>query len=308
MTRKLYYCSHCRKSVKDVKNLLFVEEESSRGFCTENCIIQFYTPYMEVMGEEELANRETCGLMSSEGKDHLYQNKELFEKALYSPDEVWVEQSELREEYFTHIYNFKKDGTNFYFILICSYYEGEPSFVFFKTITKSAELVDLYRKDKPGEDELNNKKNKDISVSESSASDNDSEVESLDEISLPVEVVEDIELKKSQVLAELLERRKESDIKFEDFMIYDEYISLSIDDPDEIYETEDDAGDTISTNIKSFQKGDLSFFYIVICTKIEIPGNLDQLVLVPILTFPSVDNDLYKFYAVGERTHGKLRN
>jgi len=270
---------------------------------------------MEAIDNEELSKRETCGLLSTEGKEHLYKDKKLFEKALYQPDEVWLEDSELREEYYTHILRFEQDGTNWHFILVCTYYEGEPSFVFFKTITKSAELVDLYRKDIRKDDELNSRPasmGTQTTVTATSSNEQGSEDpggdEGISEVSLPSEVLEDLELKKSQVLAELLDRRKESDIGFEEFMLYDEYIRLSIDDPDETFETEDKAGDLIVTNIKSFQRDSILFFYIVICAKVEIPGNDEQMALIPILTFPSIDNELYKFYAVGERTHGKLKS
>jgi hypothetical protein len=291
MSKRLYFCNNCRKRINNIEDLLFVEE-SKRGFCSENCIVNFFTPYMETFDHEEVNIREALGIELGEVNVEVYQNRSHFEETLYGPKEVWLEKNELQEEFFTHI---NPVGNGLFYILICSYYEGEPSFVFFKTITKSTDLVQHYQKGKAVEDDEENVENQSISKN------------SLDEVSLPVEVVDDIDQKKSEYLADLLERKKEIDISFEEYPLYDDYITLTLDEPDHEYHSEDKAGDKIFTFIKSFQKNGQSFFYIVICLRIDIPES-DNSALMPVITFPSIDDDLYKFYAVGEKKISRLSN
>jgi len=129
--------------------------------------------------------------------------------------------------------------------------------------------------------------------------------ELLDDIQLPAEIVEDIDLKKSELLAELLERRKDSDIPFEDFPAFDDYLSLTLDDADDEFHSEDKAGDDIIIFIKSFKKENKAFFYIAICLQVTIPTTSD-IALLPVLSFPSTDESLYTHYAVGEKKNHRL--
>lgn len=303
MSKKVYFCTSCRKKVEKVQNLLFVEE-SKRGFCSENCIVEFFSPYMEVFDREELEYRHMAGLESSEVGAELFQDKELFDQVLYSPTEIWYEKNEIQEEFYTHILNFDDDKEMFY-IITCSYFEGEPSFVFFKSVTKSKELVNRYRRQKRMDDKIvSNETNLESFSHEEVDSADEGE---LDEINLPAELVEDLELKKSEYLADFLERRKDDDIEIEKFLEYDQYLNLTLEDPDEEYLQEDSSGDKIMTFIKSFQMSGKSFFYIACCVKLTL-NSITEKVMIPVLTFPSTDSDLYKFYAVGEKKNGKLKS
>ena len=42
--KNVYICNQCKKLISDIEELLFVEENSPRGFCSEKCIEGFYTP------------------------------------------------------------------------------------------------------------------------------------------------------------------------------------------------------------------------------------------------------------------------
>lgn len=303
MSKKVYFCTSCRKRVDKVQGLLFVEE-SKRGFCSENCIVDFFSPYMEIFDNEELEFRHMAGLESSEVGAETFQNKELFDQVLYDPTEVWYEKNEIQEEFYTHIFNYGEEK-QFYYIATCSYFEGEPSFVFFKTVTKSLELVNRYRKLKRMDDKIiNNEVELDPFIKEEVE---DKLEEGLEEVNLPADLVEDLELKKSEYLADFIERRNDSDIEIELFTEYEQYLNLTLDDPDEEYMQEDDAGDEIMTFIKSFQMNGKSFFYIACCVKLTLV-QVKEKVMIPILSFPSIDQELYKFYAVGAKKNGKLKS
>lgn len=298
MTKKLYFCTACRKKVNKIENLLFVEE-SKRGFCSEACIINFFSPYMEAFDKEELKQRELLGLNSSEGDIGIYQDKNLFEKVLYTPTEIWLEKNEIGEEFYTHILKINEED---YFIVICTYYEGEPAFVYFKTITKSLKLLKYYQREVYLDQ---NDINKNIYQSDKGSDLSEGDKELLDEIQLPAEIVEDIDLKKSELLAELLERRSDTDIPFENYPDYDDYLSLTLDDADDEFQSEDKSGDDIITFIKSFKKDNKAFFYIAICLRVTIPTTND-IALLPVLSFPSTDESLYTHYAVGEKKNNRL--
>ena len=144
MSKKLYFCNACRCNIPKIEDLLFVEE-SKRGFCSEKCIIDFFKPYMISFENEEIQVRETLDIEPGEVDLQIFQDKNLFEEVLYNAQEVRVEKNDLYEEFYTHIHPIH-DGM--YYILICSYYEGEPAFVFFKTITKNLDLLKFYQKGK----------------------------------------------------------------------------------------------------------------------------------------------------------------
>lgn len=297
LAKKSYFCTSCRKKVDKVQQLLFVEE-SKRGFCSEDCIVDFFTPYMESFDRQELEFRHILGLPSSEVGAEIFQNRELFDQVLYEAEEVWYEKNEINEEFYTHILRTGQNNKQFY-IIICSYFEGEPSFVFFKTVTSNTKLVDMYRQNR----RLDEKVNLDSTVEDISSD----EEQNLDEINLPAELVEDLELKKSECLAQLLERRVDTDIAIDDYPKYDQFLSLTLEDADEEYTSSDESGDTVITFIKSFHMNGKSFFYIATCISLELQ-NVSETVMIPILSFPSVDNNLYKYYAVGEKKNSKLKN
>lgn len=303
MSKKVYFCTSCRKRVEKVQNLLFVEE-SKRGFCSENCIVEFFSPYMEVFDQEELEFRHMVGLESSEVGAEIFQNKEIFDQVLYLPSEIWYEKNEIQEEYYTHILNFG-DSKELFYIIVCSYFEGEPSFVFFKTVTKSQDLVNKYRKLKRMDDKIVQSEIDSHSSAQSKVV--VEEEEGLEDINLPAEFVEDLELKKSEYLADFIEKRQNTDIALEKFLEYDQYLNFTLEDADEEYLREDDSGDEVMTFIKSFQMQGKSFFYIACCIKLTLPQNREK-VMIPILAFPSTDHELYTFYAVGKKKNGKLKN
>jgi hypothetical protein len=293
MTKKIYLCTECKKRIDNVQDVLFVEDVSNRGFCSETCIINFYRHYMNIFEQEELEFRQMLGLAADEAIDFGADENETYQQVLYAPTEVWLETSELKEEYYTHILKLDIQGT-VYCIFVCSYFDAGPSFIFHKCFTRNEELVNKYRS--------GSRYTGKVSVLD------DEEIEEFEgELELPPEVMEEVERKKSEYLAELLAARSPSDIEFEEFPSYEQYLPMTLEDPDEIYEREDNSEENLSTYIKSFQQGGMGFYYVVLCWKCDLKG-VDGDVLIPVLSFPSVDNELYKEYALGNRTKGQVKN
>ena len=300
MAKKIYFCTECKKRLKDVEEILFIEDNSTRGFCSEKCILSFYRLYMKVFQEEELKLRSVYSLGVDEKLLTPSEEEHFIHEALYSPHEIWQDTSELSEVYYTHILELELNGPVFV-ILICSYFESTPSFIYHKLITRSEKLVENYRVG----DSLDFATNQDQDRHQDSEQETSYETDS--EIELPAELIEQMELKKSQLLAELLEARTLADIDFEEFIDYEKFLTSTLETPDEVFEKTDDEGEVIATFIKSFKEDHFCFYYVAICWKCHVDG-INDLVLVPILSFPSTDNDLYQDYAVGDKTLGQVKN
>ena len=68
-----------------------------------------------------------------------------------------------------------------------------------------------------------------------------------------------------------------------------------------------DEGDEIVTYIKSHVQQGQTFFYIVVCMKKDQNGGKEE-ILLPIVSFPSIDPTLYQKYKKGEMVSGQIKN
>ncbi len=294
----LYFCEKCRTSVKEASELHFVEENSDRGFCSEKCILEFYRPFMQKFEQEESVWREQLMLGVEANCRELLGSEDHLQKTLDEPTEIYVFETNTAQQFYTHIHELKINGDLYFSILILSYIDDSPSFVFYRTLTQSQGLTALYRRGSTVE--LERDTQKDGAEILSTMTD--------DEIQLAQEILEEVESKKSMLLADMLMKRSDSDIEFERFHIFDKYLELTMAAPDEVYEFLDEHGDKIFTNIKSFKTLEESFFYIVLALPYKNKKGSKSSVQVPILGFPSNDKDLYPKYAQGTALNEKLKN
>lgn len=286
MIKTLYFCENCRKKIDDVSELHYIEDNSDRGFCSDTCIMEFYRPYLNWLEKEEIKLRKDLNIEQETPFLDITADQKILQKALKNPSEVWVLTNDIDQSFYTHILKIHRESQVIYYILVCSYIDGGPSFVFYRTATTHIELVDRYRREFEYQEY--------------------SEQKELGE-KIPSEFFELVEHKKSSLLAQMLQERSIHDISFEDFIHYDDYLKQTIEAPDEVFENEDQEGDTLLTYIKTFHlaEDDLNFFYIVIGMNYE---SEDQVYLIPIIGFPSVDKKLYPTYAKGTKTLNKLKN
>jgi len=300
LSKNKHLCTNCQKILNKTPEILYVDQSRMLGYCSEKCILEFNAPLMESFENEEMDLREETGIPYTEDYKDLFLDEELLHKVLYRPHEVWKYKNLVGSEFYTHLYKFNdKNGKELHYIIIASYFDNSPSFIYFKSITQYPEFVEHYKVDKKLEAS-------DL-IKESTSKDDYEDLPG-EEISIPEDVVEDIEMKKSEYLAKLLEARKEEDVPFEKFPEYDEFLPLVLDEPDEIYSQEDDHGDNVKVYIKSFKIKKNTFFYIAICIEIDIPEMENHKALLPVLGFPSQDSELYKEYAFGERLSQVTKN
>ena len=136
----LYYCCECKTILDSLDKLLFVEENSTKGFCSEACIEDFYTPLIRHFENIELKIRKKLNIVD-EKINMSMSDIQLVDDVLLSPGEVWKASNELDEDIFTYI----KRYTDYSGIVICKVYNGEASFVFFSTTTNSPDFISEFR-------------------------------------------------------------------------------------------------------------------------------------------------------------------
>ncbi len=296
MKRKtIFFCQHCHHSISTADKVLLVEEESNRSFCSEDCIVEFFNPHIDYFEEQDMKVRQQLNIQMDEDADDLKNDKKSIESTIDDPDEVWVQANELGEIYYTHIKKIKNKPKR-WMIIICFYFQDGPSFLLFQNTTTDEKLLDYYR----SESELNGIDDSQKKIDELA--------KEKEELHLSPEVIESVELKKSTFLAHLLQNRSGEDIDYEKFPLYEENTVSTLEEPDEIFRYKDEVGDVLLTYIKSYRKNKKTFFYIVVCMKIEAPEEITDEVLVPIVSFPSQDTNLYLKYAQGERISGNIKN
>jgi hypothetical protein len=307
--RPIYHCSHCKKIMKNVEQLLFVEEGSQRGFCSEPCIEKYFSPIIDHFEEWEKNYRKKSGINDEPCMKYVG-HPSFMEMTLTKPAQIWRAENDLKEELFVFIGDFKERETqfqkNFYLIIVCTVFDHKPAFIFSVTATKDKELLKSYQ---IGERILEPQK----FLKATTETD-----ESPDGPDVLPEGVQSLELKKSHILAQQLELRSEADIPFDQFNLYDQFFDQTVEDPDEVYRWQDDLGDTLLTYIKAHNQGNTSFFYFVIMHRIDPKyvvfdekdklANKAQEVLVPVLSFPTVDGEMSAFYRKGDLLSSVTKN
>lgn len=284
----IYYCKNCKTIKTELEQMLFVEESSTTYFCCESCIEKFYAPIIshytgkisQIRNDLHILDDDAIFLMEEPG---------VVDKLLTAPDEIWKVTNKIGEQVFSYIKEFEKKGKKYYLLSVCFVFNSLPSFVLAITATSSEYLKQQFQF---GEK---------IDVK---AHLNQSGLPSSDDID--PEIVEQIELKKSTLLAFHLLHRKDADIPFEAYEMYSEFIEGTLDNPDETYMSEDDNGEDHITHIKAFDRDGISFFYIAICIRVSVDEESD--LMIPVYSFPTIDGQLCDAYRTGLKTSGNLKN
>lgn len=288
----IYFCSNCKKIVDSLDQLLFVEEKSGRGFCSDECIEQFYHFLGNYFSKRDRELREVLQLKSEKALDFVGVPR-LMEKTLTLPDEVWSQQNQLGEEIYSFIYAEEVDADQvLYSIIVCFIYQDRPSYIIFSTATYNEAHVLNYRMGTRHEN-----------LSRFASKEEQTE----STLAIDQEMIDFFEQKKSSLLAQMMQQRKESDIAFEHFTNFLDCHGNTLESPDEIYRHRDDEGDDLYIYLKAHSRQQISFFYIVICA--EGKNRMDgKKTLFPILSFPTLDADLCRYYRQGVVLKGNLCN
>jgi len=288
----VYYCGQCKKISNNLDQLLFVEDISTIGFCSEECIEAFYMTLVEYYEALDRELRVRHNIIKEPCLEYVG-TPEYMDQLVSSPDEIWVLENNLKQNLYAFIKDFEsKENLKFSICIICLVFNYQASFVILATATQNKKYKDTFRIGKKLENPT------DFLVKSKVTQ---------HEINLGGETLEQLENKKSQYLARLMTDRKDDDIPIEDFHNYEHFFSKTAQDPDEIYTTRDDQGDEILTYIKAYEKNKRSFFYLILFLVMNKTESKDASQLIPIISFPTTDGDVYKQYKNGELVAGNLK-
>lgn len=280
--------------------MLLVEDFSRLTFCSDPCIQQFFQHLINYFEKEEKDFRKKISL-SKEACFVFKENTLYVQQTLENPQEVYEDTNDVGQKFYTYIRRFEEEDFPFFMVMKLFLYQKVPSFVFFQTVTNVEEVLEFYRQGVKIENleeffQLQSKIEKEPGPNEI-------------QIEMPQKEMDDLERKKSALLADLLIRRSNTDIPFENFHLYEPYVASTIENPDEVFTFEDEEGDDLLVYIKGHSQSNVSFFYIVLCKNLEIPQkDISQDVLYPILAFPTLDGKLTRHYCQGEKLSGNLKN
>ena len=288
---ELYFCCHCCQNIKDA-NKLFLLDDSSKYFCSEDCGRKHFDKMVSYFEKLEKERRIKHSL-EDEPVLNILSNKDYINQVLHNPTRITFTENMIGEK----VYNFTReiihDNKSVYISIICLVLEGSPTYIFQAIASLSKEFVDSF----------NFSQNIDnIDSFKTLRKTEDSLISGLDQ-----ETLDEIELKKSILLAELLEERKNSDLPFESFPHYLKFVDQTLENPDEIYEWSDSSGDELLVYIKALSEETFSFYLFIVAYQSE-DFVRKQNILLPILIFPTVDSDLYSFYRRGRLVSGHFKN
>ncbi|MCF8058453.1 MAG: hypothetical protein K9K67_04100 [Bacteriovoracaceae bacterium] len=290
-----YFCSECKKLSKKLDELLFVENDGQNGFCSETCIEKFFEPLVNHFEELEKKWRSQHSLLDEEILEAVG-HPVFMDQLLRRPDEVYLFIADGGEHYYSFIVEINDDKYgDFSMMCLCLTYDNQPSFIISASASKEDGMIDNYRW---------GKKIEDVKQFHSSSDVKDKKKH----IEIDEQTLMEVEGKKSAYLAGLIEDRSPADIPIESFSLYEQYFEPTMMEPDEIYSSKDEEGDTIFTYIKAHDREGVSFYYFIVCLRIEEGFQENTDALVPIVSFPSVDGELYRTYRRGELISGNLKN
>ena len=290
--KKMYFCFECKKSIPSLDQVYLVEDGQLLTYCSELCVKDFFSPMKEYFLKEHAENQQEMGLLEESNLPNT-NDIDALQKILRESTKVFEMENEFGFKITSFLSEMEFSGQTVYSVLICLMYDEKPSLVLFQTYSHSKELLQKMVK---GEE-----------LSEEQISDKKEQTGASDDVELDKDTLQRMEQKKSKILADLLAVRAETDVPFEKFHLYDQYLSQTLEQPDEIFQWNDNS-EPIYSYIRSFNVEGTSFYYLVLCIHHFFDEDQEEEVLLPIIGFPSLDAKIYKIYSKGEQILGNLRS
>ena len=287
--KPLYYCHECKTPVGSSDSLFFIDDQSVKSFCSEECIEDYHLPIVKYFEKDIGTLRE---FHQDKNTPVTVVDQKLVNDILMSPDEIYRFSNELGESF----HHFIKKFHNEWVVVIASIFKGEPSFIFGAWASQSIGLINEFRQgtNVPVTEWKNKQK-----IQKSASEKNESET---DEDSVFLQLLES---KKSKLLAHILIKRKDQDIGIEDFGHYESCFQETLDHPDEVFEYKDNEGDVFFNYIKNYNTAE-NFFYIVSCLKRK--SSEGETMVYPVLGLPTNDMAMVQEFCLGKQISGPLKN
>jgi hypothetical protein len=273
------FCQSCRRALGTDEKIVYVEEGSSRFFCSEKCIRSYYDPMAEFYRQEMQGIRDPHDIPEADFSEY----ESYAPLCLSNPDEVWMDQSENGENVYYYLANFTNEGGKFSYVVMCFCMEMEPTYILLSFPTRDKKLVEEFRR---GEKlELADP------VEESAAA----------EPEVSPHLNEDFLAKQGNAIEEeMLRHRGPKDIPKAEFDDYAHLMEQTIENPDEVWELQD-AGDA-NTLLTLISQQEENLHYVVICTYDQKQENQESWRV--IYNFPTNDPSLVQRYRRGVLREG----
>lgn len=277
------FCESCRRVLSQDGPILYVEEQSGRYFCSQECIKDYYDPVAEQFYRQQMLLRDRHDIAEARFAEY----EKYVPLCLENPDEIWRDQTPRSDYVFYFIAAFSDEGGKFHYIVACYCIGNEPTFILLTTPTRDENLVSCFRKGQRVVRESDD--NGDVSLS-------------------PVETLsasethggeENYENRGHALEEEMLRYRKKKDIPRAEFDDYNHLLEDTIENATEAWEMEGENDSRLLTLISHHDDG---VYFVVLCILDEGSEEGDSWHVV--YCFPTRDIDLVKHYRRGEPTEG----
>ncbi len=276
-------CFFCTRPLHPKDSALFVEEEVGRIFCTEECITRYFTPEVERLEKEykRILSRED---LTGEEKEALAHLRWL---TLEESDETWHETTSGGDLRYTLISEFQPGENPIWYICICLFLRGDPSFLFLAFPTKDAAMVDYYRKG----DRMERTRH---TVNKDKKGESSDQTEVTDGLAEPWTEEETLR-------AQVMQDRRKDDIPTEDYALYQSCVDETLETPDEVWSLKGVAEETrrMYHFIRHYPEERPAMWFIIVARETE---DDEQIEIVD--AFPTRDQKIMEFYRRGEQEVG----
>lgn len=278
--QRKYECFHCDREMQSHERVLYVEEDVGRVFCSEDCILQYFSPEIERLEGLYESHRNPEDYTDEERDDLSH----LRWTTLENPDQVWCEKTIEGDYRYTLISEYELEGVTLWCIAVTLFLNGEPSFLYLSFTTKDPAMVELFRKGEA------------LSVQRFQS---DREKEDQIKIITPTGVKDHVPFdglaepwtQDETLTAELRCKRGLKDIPEADFDQYTDYMEDTLKNPDEVWQQSG-----LFHFIKHYEDDETPFWYIVGAKELEED---DQLEIID--QMPTNDPGLVQEYRRGKK-------
>jgi hypothetical protein len=269
------FCQSCRRALNTDEKIVYVEESANRYFCSEKCIRTYYDPMAEYYRQQMMGIRDPHDISEADFGDY----ESYAPLCLSNPDEEWVDTTEFGETITFFLSNFTNEGGKFTYVVACFCLEDEPTYILLSFPTRDKKLAEEFRRGEKVE-----RKEEDDDVGEPEVS--------------PVLAEDFLARQGNAIEEEMLRHREPDDIPQKEFEEYVHLVDQTIENPDEVWELQDEGDNPILTLISQHEE---NLHYVVICTFESNEGQESWRV---IYSFPTRDPALVQRYRRGMLREG----
>ncbi len=289
-------CCFCSKDLGGRKRALFVEEEVGRVFCSENCISNYFAPEIEEL-ESEFYGRLSNHDLSSQEREKLNHLRWI---TLREPDEIWKVKTKNGFHRYILISEFMPADEKVWYICICLFLRGEPSFLYLAFPTANEKMVNAYRKGEKVEAQL-------LQYGKGPKAGTHEEVHDKSEpqqSNAPMtDGLADAWTEDETFRAQLRQERGSDDIPVEEFSLYQGCLDETLEAPDEVWSVEIEGSENEPIKlyhfIRHYPDEDPSIWYVIVARELEGEEQIELLD-----AFPTRDAELVDRYRRGKQEIG----